>query len=167
MASSGITFPERQNRVTPELPKGIQRWTTEIATVTGQAAATTTQLFIQFNIDSLNDFQYYVSLDSLSVQTGVATLDVLAAHLQLEGGDWEDYPQGSIALEVFPMRVSFSATITGGQIEHGPYYLGRTLRGVPGSISVILSEVENTTYNLIASGLISDRPFLASEIYKA
>lgn len=166
MTLTQTVIPRIDGRDYKQLPAGVSRWVATTPTITGTTSGATT-FNINFNPDSNPDFQKYVVVSSLSLDVGGVALAILAALVRIPVNQWEDYVAVTSVVEVFPLLNYYNTASHAGQLRYGPYLLGRAVGGTTASLSVLLEEKLNTTYGLAASGLISDRPFIAPEFLRA
>lgn len=165
MAITATVTPLRDRRKYSVLPKGVSRWTASDATLTGVGTSTAT-FDLQFNPGSDPNFQLYVSINRLVISTAAAALVILGVHARLRAAEWEEAPSGvAIPIASFEMINEENATSYIGGI-HEAIYLGRTEKGTPGRLQVFIQEIASTTYVFSASGLMSDKPFLAPNFWR-
>lgn len=156
--------PLIDGRIYPELPDGIKRWNSKAASV---GAATSTMSFqLKFNNGDSEGFQPYVSINHIGIQTSSAALTKFGCAIWQQNTDWEDSQGLTLPLGGIQMIEGAVASQYIGQWVT-PYYLGRVEKGTTGQINIQLQEILSTDYNIVCSGLISDRPFLAPNFWRA
>lgn len=159
VALTGNTDAKIDGRKYSQLPKGMSRWSAQMPTETGSETGTAT-FHINFNPNSNVDFQRYVSLHLLTMNCGGVALVIKSCQVLSEPDEWEDYPVVR-SLEAFNMRNVIKSTDYAGHTHQGPFYLGRSIKGSQARIKIVMQEINLTTYVISASGLISDKPFIA------
>lgn len=155
--------PLVDGRIYPELPPGIKRWSATVASV---GAATSTMTFnLKFNNGDSEGFQPYVSVSHIGIQTSSVALTKFGVAVWQQNTDWEDSGGLTLPLGGFQMIEGAVATQYVGQWTK-PYYFGRVEKGTTGQINIQLQEITSTDYNIVCSGLIGDRPFLAPNFWR-
>lgn len=147
-----------------ELPKGMRRWTAA-GSATGTVAGTIMSFNADVNPQANPDFQQYVSVSSVGIQTQTAALTILQARVIASVGFWEDYLLATRAVYMIDM-VNVSTALIFGGVMIEPSYLGRVIKGTTGRILTDIEEVDGTNYSVTMTGLMSDYPFLAPEFWK-
>lgn len=148
-----------------ELPNGISRWTANAAIATGTTAGILTWT-VSFNPQSDDSFQKYYSIDHIAIVSQTAAINNLGVSVDLAQSDWEDNGSRnhwvtSIVMVVGPQTAEASGAM------HEPVYLGRVNPGTAGRLEMKIEEVNTTTYEMNCSGLVSDKPFLAPNFWRA
>lgn len=160
MAQSIDAFlPLIDGRNYPELPDGIQRWTYNPPKQTGGATSTIT-FQLDFNPNQNATFEKYVGISKIAIFTETAALTEVGVKLSSGSADFEDNAGNTnVPFGRFPMETLDTAVKFAGEWDR-PHYFGRVNPGTSGRVSILVQEILNTEYNVYASGLISDRPFL-------
>lgn len=142
-----------------DLPPGVRRWSGQ-AVGTGTVAGNDMDFRFDFDPQANVDWQPYVSLIDISIQTSVAALTINGVWGVLNASGWqENVANQNRTCASFPMRNYGLATTFAGH-EHNPYYFGRMETGQQARMSIFMEEVDGTVYVVSASGLIADKPFM-------
>lgn len=145
-----------------ELPEGMFRWFAKSAAAPGTTTGETS-INILFNPDQNEDFQPYVSLNSLTVATRTAAITILGVRVKGQGAEWEDGQGGTVRnVSAFSM-LNFSTSLTFVGTMPDPVYFGRIVKGQSGTIVAQLQEINLTVYESWATGIWSEKPFLARD----
>lgn len=162
MALDESVQPKIDARRYGQLPAGVSRWSLNPPAILGTTTGITT-LSVQFNPNSNEDFQKYVSMTRLVIKSDIAALVILGVELSLEGNQWEDTGVGiTIPLDTFQMETTFQAANYMGKLEQ-PLYFGRAVKGAAAIMNIRLQEINTTRYLFWATGLMSDSPFIVPD----
>jgi len=165
MAISANVVPVVDRRNYRELPKGMSRWTCIDATLTGVGTSVVT-FNILFNLAQDPNFQRYVSVSRIGLETATQPMVILGVEARLNVDMWEETPGANQPVAVFELVNTPDAASYAG-VFNSPFYCGRTLKGTFGRIQIFCQEIASTTYTLTMAGFISEKPFLAPEIWRA
>lgn len=164
MAVTVTTTVVGDGRKYDELPPGIQRWTTG-STDIGDGTGGDASAIFQFNPQSLNVFQPYVSLSYFSLMT--TTADPLEGVLQQVNGHWEKSAV-AISMALFPITpVAIQGTNRFAFVNNEQQYIGRALPDVTANLRVLFDNVDTCVYNINMAGFIADRPFIPNALWRA
>lgn len=156
-----------EDRVTPELPQGVQRWWAN-GEVLGDGVATEMRLQINFNISADPAFTPYVAVNFASMRSTI--VEVGPMELVMLSNQWERNadplaPMSAPILRLDPIVTSLATVFT--DTYTGPVvYLGR---GVTGSTAAIRAQTININTAVIefqASGFLADRPFVPFDFWR-
>lgn len=143
----------------------VQRWLAQ-GQVVGTVAAATVQVDFEFNPDARDDWQPYVGITQMGADSGVASVDAGHAWVLLGSGAWEDNV-GSLNRTVGIMAMhDYNAGGANAGVMNEPMYFGRINKGQQAKLSWIFEEIDAAVYNVSASGLLSDKPFLVPDYWR-
>lgn len=144
-----------RQRVFPQLPKGVTPFVGG-GTVLGDSSGTNLTVDFQFNPDSLDNWQPYVAIDTISVQATVA--NPLNGRVFVDASSWEDVPTNVTRYLATLVPLLTSAT-TFGAIDTQVHYLGRILKSSTGSIPMRFVNVDTSLLDISITGWLATFPF--------